>query len=410
MDRGVQYFDLVKQYIVDNLGFKPEEVGIISAKMPAIKGVKPKYAKQHIQDLFLGRVFNQSTLSYDEIPDEKRIKILIGSSSIQEGINLQKYTSCLFNLWLEWNPTAYMQLIGRLWRQGNVFEYVRIANWLLEDSIDSFMFQKNEEKTSRINALFNRDGKTNFLNTDEFNPAELKHQIIKDPRVIAQMIVDEEMERASEDISEIDSDILILNEALLALNYTIDKQKDIEKIVAQFRPSYAFTSLKATVSVYEDIIKTQTDDDGNSLQDPVFQRKYNIPSYGLDKPSWWDGFKKSFNYIERQKSKFLEPKKIDATPEAISAKILEYESRKADIVELKKASSAEENIEIIIKNIIRQRAANPIIAKDVFEIASEFERLNYLLSKRLDNPKIKETIDKPIIILELVFKRGNITF
>ena len=53
---------------------------------------------------------------------------------------------------------------------------IRVVNPLMEDSIDTFIFQKLEEKTSRINEIWYRAGKTNALNLED----EYDLQIIQD--------------------------------------------------------------------------------------------------------------------------------------------------------------------------------------------------------------------------------------
>ena len=78
-----------------------------------------------------------------------------------------------------------IQLIS--WRQGNTFKNVRIVIPLMSDSMDIFMFQKLEEKTSRINSIWNFDGTTNVLPVEELDPQEQKMALITNPRVIAEM-------------------------------------------------------------------------------------------------------------------------------------------------------------------------------------------------------------------------------
>ena len=61
-------------------------------------------------------------------------------------MNLQKKSTVLYNCLIDWNPTDMQQLAGRIWRQGNEFENVRIAIPLMIDSIDIFMFQNWKKK------------------------------------------------------------------------------------------------------------------------------------------------------------------------------------------------------------------------------------------------------------------------
>ena len=45
--------------------------------------------------------------------NEGFVKVIIGTTTIQEGINLQKEGTVLYNLDLGWNPTAFKQLEGK---------------------------------------------------------------------------------------------------------------------------------------------------------------------------------------------------------------------------------------------------------------------------------------------------------
>ena len=108
---------LLKDYLIHEIGFKPHEVGEITAKMTTDK-------KRATQDAFLGRHYNEKLQDYEPLSDEKRIKVLLGSSSIKEGINLQTKSTVLYNCFFDWNPTDIIQLEGRIWRQKNELRYI----------------------------------------------------------------------------------------------------------------------------------------------------------------------------------------------------------------------------------------------------------------------------------------------
>jgi hypothetical protein len=168
MNLGAAYFPLLKNYLVDVVGFKPSEIAIIAGGMDADK-------KEVIKAKFNGG----------------EVKILIGSASIREGIDLQKRSTVLYNCMLDWNPTDLVQLEGRIWRQNNKFSHVRIVVPLIENSIDPFLFQLLEEKTARINDIWARANRSNVLNVDKFDPAELKRGLMTNPKSIATVARDE---------------------------------------------------------------------------------------------------------------------------------------------------------------------------------------------------------------------------
>lgn len=123
---AVSEFPKIKEYLVIEVGYKPEEVGVIT-------GATSKPNRLKIQDDF----------------NSGKIKIIIGSEAIQEGMNLQENTTDLYMLSLPYNFTTLRQVEGRAWRQGNKFENVRINFMLTNDSIDVFMLQKLQSKQAR---------------------------------------------------------------------------------------------------------------------------------------------------------------------------------------------------------------------------------------------------------------------
>ena len=200
MNIGVMCFGYIVEYLVKKIGFNENEIGIISGGVSRI--AKKKYSKSEVQDKFLGRYFNEQTMSFDTISDSERVKVLIGSASIQEGINLQAYSSVLYNLYIGFNPTDQIQLEGRIWRQGNAFNNVRIVIPLMENSMDIFMFQKLQEKTKRINEIWARTGQ-NEIDTTEFNAEELKYELITDSVILAKLTLDEDKQKIDEQINDL---------------------------------------------------------------------------------------------------------------------------------------------------------------------------------------------------------------
>ena len=186
MNFGTKAFELLRDYLVDVIGFNIDEIGIIRGDGNYI-GKKRYDNKQAVADAFLGRVRDAETGKYTFLPNEKRVKVLIGSESIKEGINLQDYASVLYNCFLDFNPTDMVQVEGRIWRQGNALKNVRIVTPLMADCIDIFMFQKLEDKTERINQIWTKNGNSNELDTTAFNPAELKYELLTDPVAIANL-------------------------------------------------------------------------------------------------------------------------------------------------------------------------------------------------------------------------------
>lgn len=174
IDRGKDYFHFIKEYLEKEMGYKKgiplkdnprqkvDEVEIITSGISQDTKEKIKTA------------FNEGTC-----------KIIIGTSTIKEGINLQEKSTVLYNLYPNWNPTDVRQLEGRIWRQKNIFAYVRIVMPLMENSMDVFVFQKLEEKTARINDLWSKSDRGNVLDEESLDPNEVKFALVTDLGVLA---------------------------------------------------------------------------------------------------------------------------------------------------------------------------------------------------------------------------------
>jgi len=183
MNRGKDYFNLVKSYLMRKLNLKKGVTlkGRIKVdEVEILTGSTSKAKKENIK-----KGFNSG-----------EIKILIGTSTIREGINLQEKSTCLYNLYPDWNPTDIRQLEGRIWRQKNENAYVRIVMPLMENSMDVFVFQKLEEKTARINALWEKSDRGNVLDEDSLDPEEVKFALVTDVNVL----LDFELKKIRDDV------------------------------------------------------------------------------------------------------------------------------------------------------------------------------------------------------------------
>ena len=179
MPEGTDAYPYVIRYM-KNAGIPANVFASIDGSEAKIGGVKVGKGKR-------GRDDDDEDIGDDvrakvaEAFNDKRnpCKILIGSSAISEGMDLNGNSIALYNTMLGWNPTESVQVEGRIWRQGNEQGKVHIVYPLIYDSIDSLLFQKHDEKQSRINDLFSFKG--NSLNVADINPEELKYALIKNP-------------------------------------------------------------------------------------------------------------------------------------------------------------------------------------------------------------------------------------
>ena len=162
---AVAQFPKLKEYLIKEMNFNPEEVGIIT-------GSTPKKQRVTIQDDF----------------NAGKIKIVIGSEAIQEGMNLQENTTDVYLLTLPYNFTSLRQVEGRAWRQGNKNENVRINFMLTNDSIDVFMLQKLQAKQARYLEAMKKGA--NVLDISDISTQELKTSIITNPETRAKIEIE----------------------------------------------------------------------------------------------------------------------------------------------------------------------------------------------------------------------------
>lgn len=161
MPRGTELYPILKQYIVEQIGLKSAQVAIIEGGMTPEK-------KQGIQDDF----------------NAGKVKVLIGSEAIKEGVDLQETSTDVHHLHLPWNPTDMIQVEGRVWRQGNQWKNVRIHYYLIENSVDQFIFQKLETKEKRIKSVWSYKGDN--IEVGDLDFENMKLDLITDPVVRVQ--------------------------------------------------------------------------------------------------------------------------------------------------------------------------------------------------------------------------------
>ena len=356
MNAGVHYFPLIKEYLVQKIGYQDKEVGIIKSGISAAK-------KEGIKERFLAG----------------DVKIIIGSATIKEGINLQNKSTVLYNCWLDWNPTDVKQLEGRIWRFGNQYANVRIVNPLMEDSIDTFIFQKLEEKTSRINEIWYRAGKTNALNLEEFNPSELKMGLITDPYALAELLMMEERERFQDELNGLRNQREVLK--------TLDEHRTIynsnfphvKKIADQYSPSKEEGKARTVETLFK-IYKDYLEDE-------------NSGSTYLDE-NIFDKVRKSHAAVKRGIEQVLEPRGLDINFNL--ADVTKHLNKEIEEKEkYMKETTGDQGVKEKAEEIIKDRVSKGYKPKTVVERINEFTKLNpQLLSEMMVYNESEEAKEK----------------
>ena len=157
-------YELIERYIVDkkityydNIEEKEkvitkEHIGIITGGMSKSVKATDKFNKVMLDENGVAKRIGIREDIRDKFNDG-RVKILIGSSAIKEGIDLNKRAHTLYVLDSDFSPSNAMQLEGRIWRQGNMWEFVRIVYVLGRDSIDAFIYSKLQTKINEIKVM-----------------------------------------------------------------------------------------------------------------------------------------------------------------------------------------------------------------------------------------------------------------
>lgn len=379
--RGVKFFELIKDYLIYECGFKAHEVAMITGQMKTED-------KRYVQDSFLGRRWNNITQDYDVLDDSERVKVLIGSSAIKEGMNLQTKSSVLYDCVVDWNPTDALQVQGRIWRQKNEFKNVRIVIPLTIDSIDIFMYQKLEEKTARINSIWSVDNKSVFK-LDEINPEDIKMALIKDPKIIAKLEIETKGVQINDDISGNEQIIKRLEEFKSSLNSIEARKDDVDERLNEFAKNKLTLDFNAKVNFLVNVYKSELpkDGEGRVMLRPNESHVSYIKEYGEKgispytrpyKPYWWTDFIAEKRHVEKERKDLLASRNIDENK--IDVFIKKIQNTITDLKKKLEDLKSDKYIEKRVEEINQKRLSEKFELKSIPTLVAEFATLNNLLS------------------------------
>ena len=207
---GVEFFPMIRDYLVNESGFKPSEVRIIT-------GATSNAERVNIQSAF----------------NKGDVKVVIGSPAIKEGLNLQENTTDMYILSLPWNFTQLRQIEGRGWRQGNKWENIRINYMLTNNSVDVFMLQRLQLKQGLYNEAMKKGAET--LDVSDIDTSELKTALITDPAVRAEIVTKQEREKLEQQRTQIEADLSFVLRKYESYNKLIEKLESKKKEINQFK-------------------------------------------------------------------------------------------------------------------------------------------------------------------------------
>ncbi len=287
MLRGVKESQILKNYLVEG-GIPEKAIGLINSGITEAKKDK---------------------MTSDFNDPQKQLKVIIGSETISEGIDLNGNSIALYNCMLGWNPSEPVQVEGRLWRQGNRQKTVHIVYPIMYNSIDSLIYQKHDEKGTRIDAIWSYRG--DKLNVEEINPEDLKIELIENPQKKADYLIAQES-------LPITRKIKIIQEKLDLADEVRKKAEEIDRLRTELNL---------------DIIKYRSKNmDENSMMMTILTNKMN--QYNKKYSQVSENYKNLLNTFlpknESENDKILEDLRTQKKEEEL--KLLEINNKKSEII------------------------------------------------------------------------------
>jgi len=391
MNRGKEYFKYIKEYLEKELGYQTN-IKFNNSTVDEVEFITSEVSqddREFIKDAFLEGV----------------CKVIIGTASIREGIDLQRQGSVLYNCYPDWNPTDVKQLEGRIWRQGNMFGYVRVVMPLVQDSMDVFVFQKLEEKTSRVNDIWYRADRGNVLDVDALDPEEVKFALYTDLKELSKIVIDKELREVYRKIALVDENIEAIKELSYAIQQTENYRKRLQSMLSSARTSLPDieTSIQDEPYRWEGLSDTQLQEYKeraaeiireienyeasapqedkellricNRLRHSIYRTKgvISFDEYGYEK------FKVYFSTVEKAKRTIMEPKGYSLDSDF--TKILEdLEQEGKDLSLHLKTIMSNEHLEAVIDEIAQKKAMNKVDGLPPEQAVEDFKSLNHLLA------------------------------
>ena len=297
-------FDKIKQYFVNVLGYRENEIVIC-------KGGMSPADKEYAKNKFLSG----------------GATVLIGSSTISTGVDLQNNASSLFLNSFDWNPTDNEQVSGRIHRQGNCRARVRIVYPMISDSVDPIIFQLLQEKTARINEIWDKEGVTSALNLEDFNPAQLQDALITDPDDRTEMWYERETESILDKISEAEQKREVLKNSAQTYDDYVNLKPLVVYVLIIIDAFKKYTTQQEGIEEtnnriqdvldtdFEDVIKETKDKKGKVIKTEVVETADEVQVKAVNKIK-----KDRYDYANDPEGRYIADDYADKTDEEIFKK------------------------------------------------------------------------------------------
>ena len=223
--------------------------------------------------------------------------VLIGSTfKMGHGMNVQKRLAAIHHLDVPWRPSDMVQREGRILRQGNENDKVRIFRYITRASFDAYSWQLLENKQRFISQIMSgeatmRDGSD--IDDTVLSYAEVKALAVGNPRIKRRVEVCNELDKYRilqrdylEDKHKKQQDLVILPQKIAKQKEKIENcQKDMEKYLKE-KKNYEDMNYKEQKAIRETIYKAVWANQNNTKDTTVMTYqgfKIVVPAYMIPK-------------------------------------------------------------------------------------------------------------------------------
>lgn len=397
-DRGKDFFGYIKTYLENDCGFK-KGLSYLVEDIEDINGKKKTYKVDEVEIISGGISETKKDLLMRAFNDGV-IKVIIGTSTIKEGVNLQRRSTVLYNLYPNWNPTDIQQIEGRLYRQGNTFQYVRIVMPLMQNSMDVFVFQKLQDKTDRINDIWYRVDRGNVLNVDSLDPKEVKFALITDIKQLVNNQIRKEQSDLTREISILNDEFKALNSFKSSFNsLNLFREKTLDSIRKSLENMGRYIPVLSNRPTDDDLKKMSSEERNKALKlierydelmrfihQPTFDNDKEIVQMSRKLANIYDTH---FTYYTDEFSKYI--KEVAKTEDSVLRKrgfnrnsdlSILLEELNAEANKLKDEQefvNSEAHYKEVEKFITDKKKEMNIIGKSIDDRIKEFKKTNYVM-------------------------------
>jgi hypothetical protein len=291
--------------------------------------------------------------------------------------------------------------------------------------MDVFVFQKLEEKTSRINDIWFKGDRGNVLDLESLNPEEIKLALITDVDRLVKMFFDQEKEQLQREFSKVNRAIQMIAEIREDIEeYNRYREEAINAIKNFYNTlvNSSFLKSQSTEAPEHDPVDPKAklikkarelkDDIDALLQNSTFEDKdilatgrriensYNL--LGLYFQNSWAirYFKEYVSKVRKTERTILKPKGYTIDSD-LSKVMAEYELEKQGIqkkAELYNGDTNSERWKTLKEEIHQKKSALMVEGRTPVDRATEFSTLNYLLAYKAGDqeaPKVEVPTNLP---------------